>query len=187
MKNLFNLFVIFIFVFPTLLLAQGFDLGDDPTTPSVIKISDEQRNDINIKRIIKLTKSQMKLIAPSWNTVSLGIISEEWNESTAGMLYAVWSDPNELTIPAEVIKLERNKISDFDLLDFLRKSIIMDRTGLFYRDGKQIKLDSLKKESMSSHRGITINVPGFQVLDREKRNNYLKKLTDMGIVYEIFG
>lgn len=75
-----RLCAVLIFLFPTFVRADGppIDSQGNPTTPCLkLEISNIQRKDIGTKRIVTLTKLQMKLIAPSWETISNGIISEE--------------------------------------------------------------------------------------------------------------
>jgi hypothetical protein len=194
---------VLVFLFPTFASADGppIDSVGNPTTQCVkLQITKSQSKDIDIRRMVTLTESQMKAIAANWGTRTIGIVSEEWKDCTCGMLYSFWAAQNEISIPKHMISLEQelrehqkrekkenSQIEDWDFLNYLRRAIIMDRNGVFYKNGKPLSVPELKAEYIKEIDAIIVNVPSLRILNTNKRNAYLKKLTEAGIAYQIFG
>jgi hypothetical protein len=103
-------YIILMVIFPALALADGppIDSFGNPTTKCIkLEITENQIEDINIKRIVTLAESQMKTISPNWKTRSIGIVSENWNDCTCGMIYAFWTAQNVISIPIHLIDYEK--------------------------------------------------------------------------------
>ena len=116
------------------------------------------------------------------------------------MLYSFWTGPEEISIPKRMIKKEErlrnyqnkskkeeHESEDWNFIKYLKSIVIMDIDGHFYRNANRVSIAELKKEYAKNKKSITVNVPSLKILSIEKRNIYLKKLTEAGVEYIIFG
>ena len=200
--NMKIVYIILMTIFPAFAFADDpsiNSLGNPTTKCTKLELTVNQIEDINMKRIVTLTESQMKTLSPNWKTQSIGIVSENWHDCTCGMIYAFWTEPNEISVPIHLIAYEKelqkyseegqSKASEsegWDFLNYLRKTTIMDTKGIFYRDGKPVSLPELKDEFTRTKEPITMNIPSQKILNKITINTYLKKLTDFGIIFKIF-
>ena len=190
-------------LFASLVHADGPSIdsfGNPKTECAKIKLTSQQREEIGSRRIVTLTTSQMESISPEWGTQTIGIVSENWNDCTCGMIYGFWTEPNELSVPKRMAsyeksirerqekkKLTNEEAEDWDFLTMLRKSIIMDEAGNFYRGGLPLSVSKIKDEYLRTGSTVFLNVPSLKVLGIDKRNTFLKRLSDEEVEYGFFG
>ena len=198
-----RLVFVLIILIPSLSIADGpaIDLQGNPTTECVdLKISAEQQKDISTKRVLILSDTQMAGLSKNWKTKKIGVVSEKWRDCTCGMIYVFWTKTDEVSIPKHLVRYEKlhqdhqNELQELGLesegwhfLKFLADSIIMDTQGFFYKNGESISITDLREEYKKKDKPLTINIPSLAIMGRKVAESYLKKLSDIGIPFKVFG
>lgn len=194
MYTVFNKIIFLVCVLFTLSYASGPALDEYgmPTLETIeIKLTNKQIQSVSTQRIVNFSNLQMQKLSKYWTHKTIGIISENWKDCTCGMLYGVWTKKNILSIFKHIVP-QKKRIGlefedNFSLPSFLKRSIIMDLKGNFYRNNQLLDIHTIKKAYKRNKKKVFINIPSKQVISEKLLNKYLGRLKKLNIEFGIFG